>query len=258
NVLVNMSGASIIVLFAIFFALATLPWFYLPFNRISALLLGSQFLLFFLYAVPPFRLKERGLPGIYADALYAHVIPAVLASYTFYVFTQFWVEDFSDYILVIACWQTIQGIRNILFHQLKDYESDKVSGTRTFVTLIGFEKTQRMVKNLALPLEGFSFVMVLLLLAFIWNHLFLLVFAGVYALFILVSKQKELPKMDYRARAYLFLDDFYIQWLPLIVLGGLVRQSLVYIPVFILHVLLFRNGIKTFALNKAPNFNLKK
>ena len=124
NVLIGMQPAIILFLFLLFFAFIFLPWLYLPFSSLSAIILGLEIVLFFVYALPPFRFKERGLLGVYTDSLYAHVLPAVLAAYTFHLFTGRIFENFSDFIIIVFSWQFIQGERNILFHQIKDLESD--------------------------------------------------------------------------------------------------------------------------------------
>lgn len=67
----------------LFFILAALPWYYLPFNQVSFILLLIEIALLYIYAFPPFRLKERTFWGVLADSLYAQVFPCTLAMHTF-------------------------------------------------------------------------------------------------------------------------------------------------------------------------------
>lgn len=253
NVLIGMQTASLLILFLLFFAFTFLPWLYLPFNSISFLLLALQIGLFFLYAMPPFRFKERGLLGIISDALYGHALPAVLASYTFYLFCGTRMVNFKAFTILLFSWQFAQGVRNIVFHQIKDFESDQKSGTTTFVTSRGLEKSLKLVKRLILPVEVLLFTLFLIFVWFLWGHWMLLVFALFYVVATLLRHHKQLATMDYRARAYTFLDDFYILWLPLLVLLQLCVESLHYLPIFILHLVLFKNGIKSNLNFKLPN-----
>lgn len=59
------------------------PWAWLTLSTFSVILLVSEVLLFVLYSVPPARLKERGTWGVLADAVYAYVVPFLLAASIF-------------------------------------------------------------------------------------------------------------------------------------------------------------------------------
>jgi 4-hydroxybenzoate polyprenyltransferase len=84
NLLANLPGWHVAALLALFLCLAIGPWvLYFPSNAFSLGLLAAEFLLLALYILPPVRLKERGWLGVLADALYAHVNPALLAILTF-------------------------------------------------------------------------------------------------------------------------------------------------------------------------------
>ena len=250
NVLIGMQPVTILFLFLLFFAFTFLPWLYLPFNSFSAILLGLEIVLFFVYALPPFRFKERGFLGVCADALYAHVLPALLASFTFYLFTKSEFEDFPFFLILVFLWQFIQGVRNILFHQIKDFDSDLKSGTRTFVILISLSKTVNLIKRLILPLELLVFSLFLIIMSTHWRHFGSSILVIVFFLVTYLSNRKKIGFMDYRAKAYAFLDDCYTQWFPLIVLFELCLSSLSFIPILILHFLIFNNGIKSLLSSK--------
>jgi len=71
-----------------------------------------------------------------------------------------------------------------------------------------------------------------------------------YWLFITYQFRKNLGTFGFREYAYLYLDDLYMKWLPLIVLTGLVWRSVDFLPVLILHVLIFRSSVKTFFMTQ--------
>ncbi len=243
NATAGLTLSRIVLLFLLFLALAVAPWLYLPFTLQSLFLLLLQFFLFYAYAFKPLRLKERGLPGVITDALYAHLVPALLAAYTFYTFTG---KQMSQDVLLLSflgSWQLLLGIRNICFHQLKDYDNDIRSGTNTFATGYGFQKTKLLVIKLILPLELLAF----LGFVFLISCTFPLFAAGIAAYWIykFFSERKAIPQFNYMDYAYKFLDDLYIQWLPLVILLLLCFRSLQFLPVLLLHLLLFRSELKT-------------
>ena len=248
NAAAKLSTGGIVFLFVLFLAMAIAPWFYLPMNRIGFCLLSLQFLLFYMYAFPPFRLKERGFLGVMADAGYAHVNPALLAAYTFYLYTGKTASEFHVFIFLLALWQFVLGIRNILFHQLKDHSKDLESGTNTFVTDIGLDRIHTLLKKILLPLETILFIAFAI---FITRYLYFFIpVILVYWIFMLFQQRKNGKVFGFREYAYLYLDDLYIKWIPLIVLVGLVINSINFLPVLILHVLIFRNEVKTFFINR--------
>lgn len=248
NATSRLSVFNIVLLFVLFLAFALVPWFYLPFTRYSLLLLCWQFVLFCIYAFPPFRLKEKGFWGVMTDSLYAHVNPALLASYTFYLFGYVFFSSFIYFLITLCTWQFILGIRNIIFHQLKDLSDDLSSGTSTFVTTLGKTKATRLCSRYLLPLEVIAF---LGFCAFVstFNYWFALLVPAYWAV-VLMANKRQLSQMNFRDRAYVLLDDLYIKWLPLFTLTLLCIEHPYFWPVLILHFVLFRSGIKSFFLNK--------
>lgn len=247
NASAGLSLSKVISLYALFLALALLPWLRMPINLYTALLLAFQFVLFALYSFPPFRLKERGLAGVVTDALYAHVNPALLAASTFYFLCGSNFPEFGFWLFILALWQLVLGIRNILFHQLKDFEDDIRSGTNTFVTNYGLQKTERLVALYIIPLEAALFV------AFMGANraqLYLLApFIFLYWMAIFVRNRKQLRGLGFRERAYLLFDDLYVLWLPVFVVALLPLVEPLYAVVIGLHLLVFRSGPKRFVLN---------
>lgn len=252
NATTGLGLGSIALLFILFLTLAIAPWLYLPFTRQSLYLLLLEFFLFYAYAFKPLRLKERSFLGVIADALYAHLVPALLAAYTFYTFTGKRMSQDVLLLSVLCSWQLVLGIRNICFHQLKDYNNDMNSGTSTFVTRYGLRNTTALITRLILPLELLGFLAFVTLVSFIFPLFAALIAA--YWLYKLFSERKAIPHFNYRDYAYKFLDDLYIQWIPLAILLLLCFRSIQFLPVLILHGLLFRSELKTLCITR---FKLK-
>ena len=246
NGTLGLTILQIILLFIFFLGVALLPWlFYFPVNGVTFGLLVAQFLLFVAYAAPPIRLKDRGFPGLIADALYAHANPAILAAYTFYLLTNRVYENFFWLLLTLGTWQFFLGLRNILQHQILDADHDRSAGSFTYVILRGEKFAIRLMGGVFVPLEILGFITFLGVItltiptvAFAW-----LLYLIVTALIIRMHWKEKLfyPLND---RLYIFMDDFYLKWFPIVVLIELCLHDLWMSILFLLHIIAFRNDLE--------------
>jgi UbiA prenyltransferase family len=90
------------------------------------------YLSFSLYSIDPFRLKNRGVLGVIADASGAHLFPSlfIVASITHRLNVEidpFWMS-------IIGVWAFSYGLRGILWHQFWDRENDLSINHQTFAT----------------------------------------------------------------------------------------------------------------------------
>lgn len=231
---------------------AILPWImYFPITPITLSLLGAEFGLFLLYSLPPFRLKERGILGAIADAGYAHTLPALLAAVTFYTLAPRHWQGIGIFLVSIGLFQCFLGLRNILLHQIGDHDNDLSSGARTWVIGMGVERAWMLVKWVFVPMECLSFG------AFLW------VISGVgmpypsipmlllsYPIFLAIALfqiwiwyKRPFPT-QFQSFLNLFLDEFYVEWLPIFILSALLWKDWLFAPVAIIHFVLFKNGPK--------------
>lgn len=245
NATTQLNAYSLALIGGLFLALALIPWMYLPLDRISVFLIFTELGLFVMYAFRPFRLKERGFLGVLADALYAHVIPAVLASWTFHLIGGKSFALFLPFIALVFCWQLVSGIRNILDHQLKDFKNDLMSGMKTFVTQHGTVQTRYWLTYMLLPLEGVFFLLfgLFIILKFPWYGAILLVYILI-ALLRYYRWNAYYQQPAFKRFSTIFLDDFYILWLPLIVLTALIFEEMHVRYILLTHVLIFRNILR--------------
>lgn len=140
----------------LFLLLAFVPWIFLPFDLFSILILAFEFSLLILYAIPPFRLKEKSILGVITDGLYAYAVPSILASYTYFLIAE---KDVNFILLgIIFAWQFFMGMHNIIIHQIEDYENDLQSNTLTFIVQNKFNKKTILVKKIIFYLEILFFV----------------------------------------------------------------------------------------------------
>lgn len=121
----------------------------------AAITVGIVLLLPIAYSVPPARVKERGWLGIYADALAAHVFPAILA---IIIINRLNPPLPSVPILaMLLFWAFAAGLRGILSHQLHSDTRDRSAGLTTVVYVYGQEQISQLVLSTILPFETIVF-----------------------------------------------------------------------------------------------------
>lgn len=107
-------------------------------------LVGLQIALFFLYAMPYLRFKERPLGGIVVDSVYAYVLPNCIVFLVVYDLDSF--DRWPQYLVLIGSWSFIAGCRSIINHHWEDRSSDTLSNTRTAATVWSKAKVLRWLK----------------------------------------------------------------------------------------------------------------
>ncbi|MCB0508067.1 MAG: UbiA family prenyltransferase [Chitinophagales bacterium] len=252
NLFVDFSKMNSVFLVVLFLVLSVFPWFILPFDKTSFVLIGLEFFLFLVYAFPPFRLKEKGIVGVVADALYAQVVPCLLATYTFSKITSD-VEFSFFFIIIYVIWLLFMGIRNILNHQLDDYANDKNSKTNTFVIQNGIEKSSALVYRFLIPIEFLLFIGLLYSLPLNFP-IFLLVYLLYMLIYILVFYFKQSTIKTNTATLFEFfnkrlLNEFYEIHLPIILLLFFSFYNPFFIWILILNLIMFSQLYYHFILN---------
>jgi len=244
NAVADLGGPQRLLLFALFLTAALAPWLYLPFTRATGALLAAELALFVVYCFPPFRLKERAFWGIAADATYAHALPAVLAVLTFALMASEPYRDLPIFAVTLGAWQFAVGMRNIALHQLQDRERDARAGARTLAITLGAAKLEWLLRAVFVPLEiaTFAAFAVMLSRSIPWLPLACAIYV-VAATLRLKLLQQPFPA-TLRDALYVFADNFYADWLPLVVLGFMIASVPSTWPIGVLHLLVFRNGIR--------------
>ena len=246
--------------FAVVLLLAWVPWLWLPTTPAVWALLGLEFALFILYSMPGVRLKERGILGPIADALYSWTISTAVALLVFARLGAVSVPAWASALL--AAWAFVLGLRHILTHQIEDAGRDQAAGMTTFVTRHGWLPTFQILERILLPAEGLLFLAILLVIGIdapivpvgflLWTAL-------------VVARERDRavawPAAAESApaihRLFFFnitlLQRFYTLWFPLLTLVLLVIRHPAYLGLAILHLLLFENGLAVFFRTDLPD-----
>ena len=173
-----------LLLFITLSAITFVPWFWLPSDKISWLLISFEIALFLLYSLPFPRFKTNYVVSGFIDSLYAYVIPLLLAYYTYKIYSNGSLEPFI-YALGFATF--FIGFRNITIHHVNDIFKDRLSGNNTLPQKIGVKKTSILI-TILLFYEVIIFVLFSCLSIFNnWLFVFWILF---YLLFIFIKFYK--------------------------------------------------------------------
>jgi hypothetical protein len=194
--------------------------------------------------MPPIRLKERKWFAVLADALAAHVYPAMLALATV---VHLGVRPVGT--VLIAClvvWSAAVGLRGILSHLLHTAEQDRKGGLRTVVSDAGAEILERWIVALLLPLEALGFTAALALCntgPALWLGFAIYVFYETYKV---VSGRFRVTAFRPQGQRYIPLleESFYKAWAPLILAADASRIDFLYAVMIPLYFLMFRPHLR--------------
>lgn len=255
NFVLNRKPYVVLGFALLFVALALVPWFViLPLTPRTGGLLAFELALFLAYSLPPARLKDRGGLGAFADALYAHVNPALLAAFTFALLGGVADEELIPFVTVLALWQLALGLRNILLHQLLDLEHDQAAGTQTWVARLGADRAERILRFIVVPAELGLFGAYLVLLSAEVRLLApgLLVFIALTSWVIRFRWRRALPR-DLRNFLFNYVDDFCAEWIPVLTLLELALREPSFLVLLAFHVILFpKNALRRIASELRP------
>ena len=220
-----------------------LPWLVLAFDAVSLALLFLEFVLLLAYAVPPLRLKQRGVWAVLADSAYAYVVPAVLAAHTFFLAGRR--TDNRVLILSLLIWQAAVGIRHFLNHLALDRMNDISSGISTLATLKGNRYIHDLIRNILLPIELVGFLAYLLVMTE-YMRWFLLIVVAIFSLtssfHAVLTVGRSYPLFTYRF-SHTHFDWLYQNVLPLLLLFYLLLVDWRFCALLLAHVLLFFMGV---------------
>lgn len=208
-------------------------------------ILAVNFLLPTIYSVPPIRLKHRGVLGVASDALAAHFLPTL---FVLVAFADIAGAELTGLAVPALVWASCLGLRGILIHQAIDRDADRAAGLETFATPRSRQAIRRIVVGLIVPLEAVGVAAFVVALPLFSAPL---AFAlGVFALgeMARVARGLKMPMVylkEVGREKYVPLvsNELYEVWLPMALLLQLAIVDSEYLPLVLIHVLLFRSPI---------------
>jgi len=211
-------------------------------DKISLFFYAMAYVVFSLYSIPPFRLKKRGIWGVFCDASGAHLFPTLLIAYNLAAVSG--TVPNPVWIIAVGIWALCYGLRGILWHQFYDRENDLASGTTTFVSKVD-------PANFKLQEMALFTIEVCALCVMLWYIInpVIIQFVVFYLILVLIRKLSFKYKTTFiispkNAPYQLLLNDYYLVFLPL---SLLVTFSLNYKYgwiILLVHMLLFSQKIR--------------
>ncbi len=196
------------------------------------------------YSVPPLRIKERGWPGVAADALAAHVFPAALA-----LMTVAHLGAGRPRGVAVACvlaWSAAAGLRGILSHQLSTADRDAKGGLETVAHTLGRRPVERFVLFVLLPVEAAGFIGAV---AVSGSGPVLWAFGALYLgceAYRMTNRRFTVRALRPEGQRYVPLveESFYKAWGPIVISLDAARIDLRFLVIPLLYGLLFRLHLK--------------
>jgi len=216
-------------------------------------LLAVNYLLPTLYSAPPSRFKERGVSSVLSDLLASHVVPTLFVGIALCGVSGAEPGLENSLIASAVGWASLVGLRGILVHQAVDSCNDRAANVVTFGGRLGRGAIRAFVVKSILPLEGLALGVLLY---------FVLPFSNVLVGAVIVYTAGEVSRMwrgvrlphvypeqpDREPHVPFLKNDFHEVWLPCALALQLALDNTAYVALFIVHVILFRHGVREVTL----------
>jgi 4-hydroxybenzoate polyprenyltransferase len=247
---------SIVYIFASIALGILFTWYLWSFSTTILFYLGA-WISFSLYSIPPFRLKTRGILGVFADAFGAHVFPTLFVLSGMFEFLD--KETGVTIFFIVGVWAFSCGMRGILWHQFFDLDNDKIAGVKTFASLLEIKQI-KLLERILIFLELISFI----LLAISFHQFILLALLGASIIYVgvlssAIGVTQVLILVPEKGSWTIFMASFYQSVVPLtliIILSIQVPVFLILIPVYLL---LFPNDLRmNYRFVRSLAYQLKK
>jgi 1,4-dihydroxy-2-naphthoate octaprenyltransferase len=199
-----------------------------------------SYLAFTLYSAPPFRLKTKGLAGIFADAAGSQLLPTLFAAALMASYLDFHLSTYQY--LLLGAWSFCLGVRGILWHQFHDLDNDIKSGTYTWVQSLSNRKT-RFLGRCILFVE----ISAISMLIIEFNQFVCFLSLLVYGLYLLLWRKKsgvQIIMLRYHQTHFtILMNEYYQVFLPITLLLVLSIHNPSFIYLLIIHLLVFPIGL---------------
>jgi 1,4-dihydroxy-2-naphthoate octaprenyltransferase len=196
---------------------------------------------FTLYSLPPFRLKARGVLGVFADASGAHLFPSLVAALLVFAAADAGADPL--WLAAVGLWAGAYGLRGILLHQLADLDNDRAAAVSTFAHRRGRKAVADLARYVVFPVEAAAIAALLWQMQHPLAPLLLLLYA-LLARRRVVWWRMEAVLVQPRGRYLLILQDYYDVFLPLALLTASALRHPADAAVIAIHLLLFPNRLR--------------
>jgi 4-hydroxybenzoate polyprenyltransferase len=220
NGLQNLASWKVYLILVLVSLIALLPWLGLPLNKQTLFLLALQVVLYLIYNAPPLRFKSKPYISNLLDALYAYIVPFLLARIVFYQSLQ--LNQGPDYLLALgSALFLIVGSRNILIHQMNDVDTDRTLQKRTTPIVLSSTALKQLLYFVLIVEIAFTLLFLGLLVSINIFFGILILIAVLVWLERLYMYKSNLYKTNDLVSLGLFGNSVFQFYLPLTALGVL-------------------------------------
>lgn len=220
-------------------------------NCLASLFSELCFFSFTLYSLSPFRLKKRGLAGVFADALGSQLFPSLFAMTYISAHTNY--ELTALKFTLVSIWSLCFGLRGILWHQFHDLENDLKSGLYTIVQNMS-SRTTKIFGLLLIVIELLSLLGLLTIFGGYYFYFSLLA----YFLYLFLYQRRtnvQIIILNYKQQNYcIFMNEYYQVILPIFTLLILTFVNPIFFFLLLIHILFFPLGLYRMVKNVIYNF----
>ncbi|MFA4870525.1 MAG: UbiA family prenyltransferase [Pedobacter sp.] len=192
---------------------------------------------FSLYSFPPFRLKNRGIWGVLADASGSHIFTSLLM-----ISSMSFISNKSiDWLWFISTgiWALCYGVRGILWHQFYDRANDIKAGLNTYGVKIA-PKDFKIKEAFIFAIELLAVVTMLYCVHELLPILFLFIYLLVAYTRTYVLKYKPVIIVSPKSHPYhILMGDFYQVYFPISLLCTATINNNYALVILIIHLFLF-------------------
>lgn len=208
-------------------------------------ILAVNYLLPTIYSVPRIRLKHRGVAGVFSDAMAAHFLPTLFVLVAFGELANGALSGLGVSALV---WASCLGLRGILIHQAIDRDADRAAGLKTFATPRSRKTIRRIVVGLIVPIEVAGLVAFVPALPSFSAPLALALTVFALGEIARVARGLKMPMVyvqEVGRETYVPLvsNELYEVWLPMALVIQLAMVNAAYLPLVLIHLVVFRAPI---------------
>ncbi|WP_234567152.1 UbiA family prenyltransferase [Rhodohalobacter sp. 614A] len=214
-------------------------------GTLSSLFALGAIVCFSLYSLPPFRLKNRSVFGVIADASGSHLFPTLFFVSSVYSLANLQIN--ITLLSIFGIWSFAYGLRGILWHQFQDKHNDVSVGLKTFaVNAVASQTTSLGSVIIIIELSALAVILFL-----VKSLLPIIALAGYFILLVIYHRlDNEITLfVSHSDNWYILMTDYYQVFLPvsLIILASFTNPECLLLLIF--HALFFPNRLKHIAVS---------
>lgn len=203
------------LVFSLLIGLGLLIVWYFRTHLELVILYITNWIVFALYSLKPFRVKERKFSGILFGGLGDSFFPSCFCLFVVASLTN---QNISwTWVIGVAIWSLALGIKYMTWHQLQDVDRDLSTGTHTFVTTRPINKVVQLIHRYFFPMEIIGLICILFSLPSVWITIVFFI-QLIFEMIRSIAFDRRIVRVYSKEDHTLYFQEFYELFLPLAIL----------------------------------------